>query len=117
MRNIVRIVVVLSALGSLACTIYAGQHNRSVLLVGMFAVWVVAPFAGLLFVLRPSASGPSPAATSLQSICMILSLAGLAIFAVFALRPLVHQAAAPFLVVPFCLWIGVAGLALGRRRA
>lgn len=100
MRMAARVFVVLCALGSLACTLYAGQHNRSVLLVAMFAVWVIAPFAGLLVVLRSAGQ----AGTVVPAIAITLSLATLVLYAAFALHPLARTAAAPFLLLPMCSW-------------
>src|ERR1700676_1500387 len=100
MRSAARVLVVLCALGSLACTLYAGQHNRSILLVSMFAVWVTAPFVGLLGVLRGAGRGGGQAATVLHVSAVILSLATLVLYAAFALHPPGHNAAAPFLVLP-----------------
>ena len=108
MRNIARIVVVLSALGSLACTLYAGQHNRSVLLVGMFAVWVVAPFAGLLVVLPRWERALSQPATLLLANAMVLSITEFFIYAMYALHPRGNNAAAPFLLGPVFSWGAIA---------
>jgi hypothetical protein len=33
---------------SLALTLYAGRHQRSVILILLFALWVVSPFLGIL---------------------------------------------------------------------
>lgn len=115
MRSAARIVVILCALGSLAFTLYAGHHNRSILLVGMFAVWVVAPSVGVLGVLRVAERGSSHAATIVSAMAFILSCAALVLYGAFALHPLVHNAAAPFLLVPVCLWVAIAGMFLYAR--
>jgi hypothetical protein len=107
--------VILCALGSLACTLFAGHHNRSILLVGMFAVWVVAPSVGVLGVLRVAERGSTQAATIVQTMAFILSCAALVLYAAFALHPLAHNAAAPFLLVPACSWVATAGMFLYAR--
>jgi hypothetical protein len=114
-RSAARVVVFLCALGSLACTLIAGHHNRSILLVGMFAVWVVAPSVGVLGVLRVAERGSTQAATIVQTMAIILSCAALGLYAAFALHPLVRNAAAPFLLVPVCSWVAVAGMFLYAR--
>jgi tryptophan-rich sensory protein len=115
MRNTARMIVVLSALGSLACTLYAGQHNRSVLLVGMFAVWVSAPYAGVLGVLRMGDRIPRQSAT-LRTIAIVLSVSALATYTEFSPYPAGHNRAAPFLLVPICMWAVTAGMFFYARR-
>jgi len=110
-----RVFVILCALGSLASTLYAGHHNRSILLVGMFAVWVVAPFLGLLGVLRGVERGSGPAAKVFHMIALILGFAALGLYAAFALRPPARNAAAPFLILPMCSWAVVACMFLFAR--
>jgi hypothetical protein len=116
MYTFARFFVVLCALGSLACTLYAGQHNRSVLLVGMFAVWVVAPFAGLLMFLRSTYRKSPQAGSPIPLFSTILSMAAMTILAVFTLHPQSHNAAAPFLMVPAWLWLAIALMSLSARR-
>jgi len=112
MRRAARILVLLGALGSLACTLYVGQHNRSLLLPALFAAWVAAPFVGVLAVLRGVEGGPTRAVMVLQSAAIIISIAALGLYVAFALRPLGHSAAAPFLLIPVCSWVAVAGMML-----
>lgn len=115
MRSAARMVVILCALGSLAFTLFAGHHNRSILLVGMFAVWVVAPSVGILGALRVAERGSTQAATVVHTMAIILSCAALVLYAAFALHPLVHNAAAPFLLVPVCAWAATGGMFLYAR--
>jgi hypothetical protein len=114
-RSAARLVVILCALGSLAFTLFAGHHNRSILLVGMFAVWVVAPSVGILGVLRVAERRSTQAETIVQAMAFILSCAALVLYAAFALHPLAHNAAAPFLLVPVFLWVAIAGMFLYAR--
>jgi hypothetical protein len=108
MRLAARVFVVLCALGSLACTLYAGQHNRSMLLVGMFAVWVVAPFAGLFVVLPRWESASSQSATLLHATVIVFCITAFFIYAMNTLHPRGHNAAAPFLLEPLFMWGGIA---------
>ena len=48
LRTIAVVVVLAGAVGSLAMTLYAGQKNNSVLLVLLFAIWVLSPFIAFL---------------------------------------------------------------------
>lgn len=81
----------------------------------MFAVWVVAPFVGVLAVLRVAERGSTQAATIARAMAFILSCAALVLYGAFALHPLVHNAAAPFLFVPVCSWLAIAGMFLYAR--
>jgi len=112
MRRAARILVLLGALGALVCTLYAGQHNRSFLLPALFAAWVAAPFVGMLAVLRGVDGDPTRAVTFLQSAAIIISMASLGFYIAFSLRPPGHSAAAPFLLIPVCSWIAIAGMML-----
>jgi len=116
MRSAARILVMLCGLGSMACTLYAGHHNRSLLLVSMFAVWVVLPFLGFLSVLRIANRGSTQTATILQAIAMVLCAAALILYAAFALYPQGHHAAAPFLLLPVCSWAVVGAMFFYARR-
>ena len=116
MRGAARNLVMLCGLGSLACTFYAGHLNRSLLLVSMFAVWVVSPFVGFLSVLRIAGRGSTQTATFLQAIAMILSAAALILYAAFALYSQQHNAAAPFLLLPAFSCAVVAAMLLYARR-
>ena len=102
--------VLLGALGSLACTLYTGRHNQSFLLPGLFAAWVLAPFVGMLAVLRGPDDRTARSAKALGTTAIISSTAALALYLGFALRPLGHSAAAPFLLIPVASWAAVAGM-------
>lgn len=115
MRRATRILVLLSALGSLACTLYAGHHNRSFLLVGMFAAWVGSPFVGMLAVLRGADRVSTRAVMLVRTVAIVVSLVSLGLYFVFMLYPLGHSAAAPFLVIPVCSWVAVATMMLIAR--
>jgi hypothetical protein len=112
MRSVTGVLVLLCALGSVAFTLYAGQHNRSIVLVVMFALWVGLPFVGIVGVLR---RGDRGSRRTTRTTALILSFASLAIYAMFALHPLGHRAAAPFLVVPLASWIVLGVLHLRAR--
>jgi len=48
LRTIAVVVVLAGAVGSLGLTLYTGRHNKSVLLIVLFFIWVLSPFIGLL---------------------------------------------------------------------
>jgi hypothetical protein len=110
MLRAIRILVLLSALGSLACTLYAGHHNRSFLLAGMFAAWVGAPFVGMLAVLRGAEGGSAKGVRLVRALAIFVSLASPALYIAFLLLPPGHSAAAPFLVIPVVSWVAIAAM-------
>jgi hypothetical protein len=82
----------------------------------MFAVWVAAPFVGLLGILRVAERTSPKAARILQAMAMIVSGVTLLLYAGFTLHPLGHSAAAPFLLVPVCMWAATASMFFYARR-
>ncbi len=116
MRRTARILLILCSLGWLAFTLYAGRHNRSMVLVALFAVWVALPLFGLLRILRRSERAARQIETMVQTLAIALGIAALAIYGVFALRPAGHAAAAPFLLVPVLLWLAIGSMSLYTRR-
>ena len=107
MRIAARLVIVLCALGSLACTLYAGHNNRSMLLVLLFAVWVLAPFLALLMLLPRWERALLPRAPLLQTCVMIFCIAVCFVYAMNAWHPHGHSAAAPFLLGPMFSWSAI----------
>jgi tryptophan-rich sensory protein len=71
---------------------------------------VAAPFVGMLAVLRGPDDGSAQAIKALGTMAIICSIAVLGLYLVFTLRPPGHSAAAPFLLIPVCLWVAVAGM-------
>ena len=115
MTKAARVLLILCGLGSLACTFYAGHHNRSIALVLMFAAWVAAPFAGMLGVLRGIERTIAHRAARLQTVTIVSSIAALGLYAAFTLHPMGHSAAAPFLLIPAGMWVVIAGLWFSAR--
>jgi tryptophan-rich sensory protein len=116
MRRTARILLILCSLGWLAFTLYAGRHNRSIVLVALFAVWVALPLFGLLRVLGGVERATQQIETKVQMLAIVITAVALTIYAVFALRPAGHNAAAPFLLVPALLWLAIGSMSLYVRR-
>ncbi|HWG21986.1 MAG TPA: hypothetical protein VG225_15755 [Terracidiphilus sp.] len=97
--------VLVGAAGSLACTLFAGRHNHSMVLVTIFAVWVLSPFAGMYASNRVSRRASGRSRDSLHAASVILSICSLAIYAVEAIHPPLHNTAWAFLMVPGVMWL------------
>jgi hypothetical protein len=104
LRGAALIAVLAGACGSLGLTLHAGRGNRSLFLVVLFVVWVLAPFVGLLV----AAAASKRRSVALYSLMLVLPLASVAIYADVALgRPRAKPAFA-FLVVPAASWLLLA---------
>jgi hypothetical protein len=96
-------VLFVGAVGSVALTLYVGRSNSSHLLIGMFAVWVLSPFALLALIAAGSKSRSSRA--MLYGLIIVLSAATLLIYGDVALGPSGGKKALAFLVTPAVSWL------------
>ena len=88
--------------------LYTGRRNESRLLLLLFAVWVLAPFVGLLLAFMVSKRMSIPTHAMLYCLMLVLSLASSAIYGYVALGPPRAQPAFAFLVVPLASWLLIA---------
>ncbi len=109
--NILRIsslaVGTIGALGSLCFTIHAGRNNKSVLLVLLFVIWVLSPFAALVVANVVSKRWSIFARKSLYSLMLILTVLSLVCYS-GVLSPAGTKTAFVFLVVPLISWLLIA---------
>ena len=101
------IVVLLGAGGSLSLMLHAGRHNHSVLLVGLFTIWVLSPFMALLVANVVSKRWPALTHVTLFSLALVLTLGSLVAYS-GAWSPPRAKPAGVFLVVPLISWILMA---------
>ena len=95
-----RRITVLGAAACWALMLYAGRHNRSLILVVLFTVWVLSPFLALwLLDARLAVAGA-------------ISIVSVAIYARIAFAPPHTTPAFAFLAVPLATWI-LLGIARG----
>jgi hypothetical protein len=112
LRNICLTALFAGTVGSVALTLYVGRSNSSRLLLGMFVLWVLSPFALLAAIARTSKRWSAPIRTTLYSLMMVLALATLLIYAQVAFgRPRAQKAFA-FVIVPGVSWL-VTGIVMG----
>ena len=103
LRTASLIALFVGAVGSVALTLYVGQSNSSHLLIGMFAVWVLSPFALLALIAGRSKSRSSRA--MLYGLIIVLSAATLLVYGDVALGPSGGKKAFVFLVTPAASWL------------
>jgi hypothetical protein len=101
------ILLIGGAVGSLYFVLHAGRNNESILLVGLFAIWVLSPFLALIAantVYRRSSFLTRRVLYALMLIITIGSLIGYT----GALSPVGAKPAGVFLIVPFISWLLMA---------
>ena len=116
------VAVLTGAVGSVACTLFAGRRNPSGILVTLFVLWVLAPFVGLAWAGFVSTRWPVLTRNTLYSVMLLLTLACLAIYGNAALHPPATRGAFIFLVLPpaSCLFAAIAvsvAALLSRRKS
>lgn len=120
LRALAELIIVIGGIGSLFIMLRAGSRNPSLLLILLFAGWVLAPFIGLLTVHKGADHWHSLASAILYGVTLLIVVGSLFIYwNVLAHPP--RKAAFPFLVVPLgslALLAMVIGLAtvLSRKR-
>ena|SRR5579864_6500480 len=121
LRTASRMALVVGAAGSLALTIYVGRSNSSHLLIGMFAVWVLSPFALLALIARVSKSSSTDTRAISYRLTIVLATVTLLIYGRVALEPPGGKKAFVFVVTPAVSWLltgivmGIAAFLSGRR--
>ena len=113
MRAAAWTVLIAGASGSAALVLYTGRRNPSLLLVAMFVLWVLAPFAGVAW-----ASLRWPALRTTLDVEMIaVSACSLAVYGAVAFGPPRSQPASFFLLTPPALaLLGALAIAAATRR-
>src|SRR5258708_26010334 len=70
----------LGAAGSVGLTLHAGHHNRSLVLLTLFAIWVSSPFVALTWFNRISQRWRAFTRATLRGVTLILVVGALAIY-------------------------------------
>ena len=108
LRAAALIAVLVGAMGSVGLTLCAGRHNHSLILMALFAVWVLSPFMALVWANVVSKRWSALTRATLYSVMLVLTLGSLAIYGDVALGPPRAKIASFFLVVPAASWLLIA---------
>ena len=100
LRALALVTVLAGATSSLAFMLYVGRHNPSFVLMLLFTVWVLFPFAALIVASVFSRAWPVAAQKALYIVMLVVPLASLAIYGDVAFGPPRPKPAAAFLMVP-----------------
>ncbi|MBI3875452.1 MAG: hypothetical protein HY300_05740 [Verrucomicrobia bacterium] len=100
MRGAAQAALVVGAIGSVALMLFVGHRNQSIILMLMFAGWVLAPFVALAWADHSPKFQAAAARTPLHVLMLLLALISLAAYARVAFGPPMPQPASVFLLVP-----------------
>jgi hypothetical protein len=95
-----KVATVVAAIGSVALLLYIGRRNKSIVLMVLFSIWVLAPFVGSLLLNALIAKRGAAPRTALQVAMLILAVASLALYGDTVLRPPVSQPVFRFVLLP-----------------
>ena len=107
LRTTAIIAAVAGATASLCLTLYLGRRNESIILLGLFSIWVLSPFLGLLLGIVVSKRWSELTRVMLYYLMLFLAFGSLIIYVGVALNP-PAKLAFPFLVVPLGSWLLMA---------
>jgi hypothetical protein len=114
-RTIALIVLLIGTIGSLFFLFRTGSSQKSILLIGLFTVWVLSPLLGLLIAYKMSVRWKTSARQLLYLIMIILALVSFiaysGIFLLSGIKP-----ALIFLFIPFVSWVLILIISLIARR-
>ena len=107
MRVIKRSVLVIAVggIGSISLMLIAGHRNNSIVLLTLFAIWVLAPFVGLALANMASRRWSRLTRVTLHSLILLVAVGSLAIYWNVSQAPRGSRIAFPFLVVPAGSWL------------
>jgi len=121
LRIVAQIALVVGAAASLGFMFRAGQHTPRLLLI-LFTIWVLAPFAALFWANSVSRHWSIPTRTTLYCVMLIVTLGSLAIYGeLLDIRPPGSANAFLFVAVPpaslvfITIMVGVSALLSGRQ--
>jgi hypothetical protein len=97
--------VAAAAVASLALMLFVGRRNPSVLLMALFAIWVLSPFVALAVANIISTRWSVATRATLYVVTLVVTLGSFAIYADVVLRPPRATPASRFLLVPLGSWL------------
>jgi hypothetical protein len=107
LHTIALMAVLCGAVGSLGLMLYTGRHNDSVLLLLLFATWVLSPFIALLVANVVSKRWLVLTRVTLYCLMLVITLGSLVSYS-GALSPPGTKPAFVFLAVPLISWLLMA---------
>lgn len=100
--------VVAGGLASVGLMLWVGRRNPSWVLMAMFTIWDLSPFAGLLVADAASTRWSRVTRTTLYVLMVAVAAGSVAVYADVVLRPPASRPAFRFLVMPVVSWVLLA---------
>jgi hypothetical protein len=120
LRTAALVAVLIGALGSVGLMLRAGHRNPSLMLIILFAVWVLSPFMVLVWANVVSVRWSGLTRATVGVVMLVIALGSLAIYGALVVGALMAKTGFIFLVVPamshllIAIVIPLAALASGR---
>ena len=99
--------MLVGVVGSVWLTLYTGRKNESYLLLFLFVVWVLSPFAILLYANRRLKEKTNLTSWTLYMLMIFVAVASLIGYSGIWNPPGTHTAFM-FLIIPLILWVMIA---------
>jgi hypothetical protein len=96
--------LLIGALASLSLMLYTGRNNNSVILMGLFSIWVLSPFVFLFWANKVSNRWAIFVRMPLENLMLIIASGSLLAYAV-AFFTSSKTPAFIFLLIPFLSWL------------
>jgi hypothetical protein len=100
--------VLAGAVGSLALMLYAGRHQKSRILLLLFAAWVLSPFTAPVLTNVVSQRWSVLTRATLNITMLVVTLGSLAIYGDVAFGHTKAKIGSVFLIVPLLSWLLIA---------
>lgn len=115
LQTLAKLITIICLTGSLSFMLIAGSHQKSIILLSLFTVWVISPFAGLF--LFPKLLKRSQVRSNVYQnwFIIILSICSLILYS-GVLIPHIKKAAFLFLAGPLISWISILIFFLSGRK-
>ena len=111
-------VVLIGAVGSFGSMLYASRSLESLLLKGLFAGWLLAPFVALVSAYLASERWAPAAKATLYGVIFLVAAGSLAVYGGLASGTLKAKNGFIFLVVPLAAWLLMgAAFALAKAKS
>jgi hypothetical protein len=108
LRRTALVAVLAGGAGSLGLMLRAGRRQNSIILLLLFAGWVLSPFIALVWANAGSKRWSIPTRATLYILMLVLTLGSLTIYGGVAFEYITAKAGFAFLVVPLASWLLIA---------
>lgn len=109
------VLTVMSAMASLYFMAIAGRRQQSIFLIAVFTLWVMAPFAGMLWINKASQNWPLRRRNQFCLMMVFISISSVIAYSL-GIRPQDAKPAFTYLVFPSLSWALIIALWVAFRK-